>query len=526
MRNLGILTGALVLGLSLWPPPVHAQLTGTDVTPGSSCSGFPTGATRLVADVDLDGRNVVLICSGGGTWVAANADFPALSGTDRGLVFNSVSALAVAPDIVYSSNGNIGIRTTSPVTLLDVNGEIRAGTSILTCNTTSMGAFRFDGTHVDKFLYCNGVSWVPFRRAGPIGVSWDRQSVVNIAQNHACALFANGAAWCWGQGSNGKLGNGLNTDSSTPVAVSGGYRYLSLSSGEAHTCGVTNTGAAYCWGTDAEGRLGTGATGNRSAPTIVTGGHLFRSLATGRTHSCGIVTDFSGYCWGDNTNTKLGCGPACPTTSTPTAVSGGYKFIQISAGDEHSCGVTSAGAIYCWGDNASGQLGNGGGADSNVPVFVSSSEKFINVSAGAQHSCAVSSGGGAYCWGANGSGQLGDGTNTPSGLPVFISTGFAFSQVSAANLHTCGLRSDGAAYCWGDNTNGELGNGNTSPQNQPVAVTGSHRFMTLFSGLNDNASCGMTSDSTAYCWGSGNNGKRGDGTTGSVSNPTAVNLPP
>jgi alpha-tubulin suppressor-like RCC1 family protein len=155
-------------------------------------------------------------------------------------------------------------------------------------------------------------------------------------------------------------------------------------------------------------------------------------------------------------------------------VLGGLTFAQVSAGEYHSCGVTTAGAAYCWGRGYSGELGDGTTTYArSSPVAVQGGLTFAQVSAGAHYSCGVTTVGAAYCWGDNGGGQLGDGTTTTDRTsPVLVRGGLTFAQVSAGSGFTCGVTLDGVAYCWGENIYGQLGNGTTTNSSVPVKVAG------------------------------------------------------
>src|SRR5205807_1541614 len=196
-----------------------------------------------------------------------------------------------------------------------------------------------------------------------------------------------------GDNSFGELGNGTTLSSLTPIAVSGGLAFASVSGLGETNCGVTPGGAAYCWGYNLLGNLGIGTT---SGP-----------------QQCVYA------------GTSLAC------STTPVAVSGGLTFAAVSPGADHTCGVTPSGAAYCWGDDCYGELGSGSSACSPAPVAVSGGLTFAAVSAVCWRTCGVTPSGAAYCWGENYYGELGNGTTMSSLTPVAVSGGLTFAAVGA-----------------------------------------------------------------------------------------------
>jgi alpha-tubulin suppressor-like RCC1 family protein len=352
---------------------------------------------------------------------------------------------------------------------------------------------------------------------------------VSAGYDHSCGVTMAGAAYCWGLNDFGQLGNGTNTNSNVPVAVSGGHTFASVSAdGVFHSCGVTTAGAGYCWGQNIDGQLGNGMNTDSNVPVAVSGGHTFASVSAGGFHSCGLTTSGAAYCWGLNSLGMLGDGTNT-SSNVPVAVSGSYTFASVSGGTYHSCGVTTAGAAYCWGSNFYLQLGNGTNTDSNVPVAVSGGHTFASVSPGFSLSCGVTTAGAAYCWGSNFYGQLGNGTNTDSNVPVAVSGGHTFASVSAGSSHGCGVTTAGTAYCWGFNRYGQLGDGTNSDSNVPVVVSRrrhhhrSHAFASVRAGHLH--SCGVTTAGAAYCWGFNLYGQLGNGTNTNSKVPVPVSPP-
>jgi alpha-tubulin suppressor-like RCC1 family protein len=265
--------------------------------------------------------------------------------------------------------------------------------------------------------------------------------------------------------------------------------FTALAAGANETCGLTSAGQAYCWGRNSSGEVGMGTiNAARLTPAAVAqpGGVVFASLSVGGAHVCGVTTGHVAYCWGNNIRGQLGDGTQTTRTSpfqvAPFAGST-LLFGVVAAGAEHTCGVTTGGVVYCWGDNDAGQLGDavaevfGAGP---VPVSTPAGIVYASVAAGLDRTCALSTAGQAFCWGDNNFGQLGDGTyaNVRT-TPIASAPGIAFSSIIAGGVHTCGLSPSGSlvfGYCWGDGSSGQAGNGRFefSPLVAPVFIAATH----------------------------------------------------
>ncbi|MFZ2650908.1 MAG: trypsin-like peptidase domain-containing protein [Burkholderiaceae bacterium] len=239
---------------------------------------------------------------------------------------------------------------------------------------------------------------------------------------HSCAIAADGAAWCWGQGDYGQLGNDSNRNSTVPVQVAGGLKFSSVSAGLLHSCGVTTAGGAWCWGSNELAPLGVGTSRKVvHAPAAVMSTVRFQAVSARYQHSCALATDASLWCWGVNDKGQLGDGT---TTDRETAVrvAGERRFKRLATGTpgSHSCALAEDGAAYCWGFNADGQLGNGNTRDSPRPVAVSGGLKFVSISAGRFHTCAVTLDDALWCWGSGRFDGLGTGAGAGSAVPVQV----------------------------------------------------------------------------------------------------------
>ncbi len=280
---------------------------------------------------------------------------------------------------------------------------------------------------------------------------------------HTCGISTAGQAYCWGDNESGALGNpGAGSSSSAPVAVSGGLTFTTLTAGYAHTCGLTVSGKAYCWGADESGELGIGTIGQDSpTPVAVSGGLTFASISAGGVYTCGITTGGAGYCWGSNAYGVLGDG-ATADSPVPVAVVGALNLASISAGVYHTCAVTTNGAAYCWGAGENGQLGTGfTSLNSTTPMAVVGGHTFVSIATGELSTCGITTNGAAYCWGAGSFGELGNGGTTQSTTPQLVSGSHTFTGriTSGISFHFCAPTTATTAYCWGYNNSGELGSG-------------------------------------------------------------------
>jgi alpha-tubulin suppressor-like RCC1 family protein len=352
-------------------------------------------------------------------------------------------------------------------------------------------------------------------------------SSVSIGGSVACGVTTGGAGYCWGSNSAGQLGNASTSNSATPIKVAGGLTFGSMSSGSLQnfSCGLTTAGAAYCWGYNDYGQLGNATFTNSTSPVAVAGGLTFSALSAGDGGQvCGIAAGGAAYCWGYNGTGQLGV-TSIAYSNSPVPVSGGLSFASVSSGENgQTCGVTTAGAGYCWGYNADGELGTGSTASVNAPAAVSGGLTYKSISAGFSSSCGVTTAGAAYCWGDNTYGELGNGSTTASNVPVAVTGGLTFSAVSVGDAYACGMTTNGIIYCWGYNADGQLGDGTTTQRSAPVALFGGLTFAGVSAGYA--SACAVTPGGAAYCWGNNATGQLGNQSFATPLTPVLVVTPP
>lgn len=361
----------------------------------------------------------------------------------------------------------------------------------------------------------------------PVAVTLSQPAVALAAGDaHVCAMLANGTVECWGSDSSGQLGDGhthtLSTSPGPPVPNV--VNALEIEAGEAFTCLSRADGTVQCWGDNFFGQHGDGNTNTFPLPDFVSGFSgtpSARAVAAGSDFTCALRGSGATACWGSNAIGQIGQ-PGAPLVSpNPITLTTVSQAIGLSAGDAHACAVDAAGNAKCWGNNSAGQLGNGtsgfGNPDQSPVAVQSGGVAFTSVSAGFQHTCGVTAAGLVLCWGANGVGQLGTGNQSPSLTPVPVSGIANAIEVAAGNSFTCALTADGSAFCWGDNSHDQLGdNAAESFSKTPTRVLGLASIVAITAGKRH--ACALFGVGFVACWGDNSRGQIGNNST----QPSAV----
>jgi alpha-tubulin suppressor-like RCC1 family protein len=332
---------------------------------------------------------------------------------------------------------------------------------------------------------------------------------IEVGRSHTCATTADGEIYCWGNNPSGQLGLGTTALQTSPkrLPASGDLEAEALSAGADHTCVIDDTSSQiYCWGAGTDGQLGSTESGDKLVPTAIGSTDPFVEVAAGESHTCANDENGQTLCWGSNAAGQLGTGDKDPK-STPTPIADSRTFVALAAGSTHTCALMDSGSAqgpaYCWGSNADAQLGAGDTAiaEELTPASVDSSRVFVDVAVGQTSSCARTPGNEIFCWGDDDISPVRL-THPGNGDDV----NFRVLSVGARSI--CGVLADdsGNVLCSGTEGWSEI----TELELVDVATAFDH-------------TCAISGDGRVYCWGDNAYGQVGNGSTGgTVVNPASV----
>ncbi len=508
---------------------------------GSACQGMTCGTDQGISCGTCAGKSycdtTVNQCAPACTNMTCGTDHGVSCGTCSGQTYCDTSVKQCMP---ACTNMNCG---------MDHGISCGTCTSPATCNTTVNQCETPVCAGVtcgyDEATYCGSCSsgtWCDVSAqtcntgctAGACGTetgsSCGACSVLDVVagRNDTCAILADRTLKCWGNATYGQLGAALPSaaQSTKPVGIVGLTDVARVAIGIYHICVATLSGEVKCLGMNTGGQLGYGSTNGGTdwskGPRTALGLSDVTDLTAGGVHTCALTSAGTVWCWGQGDQGQLGQGTLA-NSATPLQVPNltGVTQIAAPAGGSHTCALLSDGTVQCWGYNFSGQLGDGSKTNRPSPVVVSGLTGATSIAAGAQHTCAVLQGGTAKCWGNNGQGQIGS-TTSPTTTPVVVTSLTNVQSLAAGGTSTCATKTDASIWCWGSSVNlGQLGDGGATSQTfspvQATQITGTSELT-----MGDNTMCAMGSSTVIKCIGLNNNGQLGNGST--TNSPTAVSV--
>lgn len=298
--------------------------------------------------------------------------------------------------------------------------------------------------------------------------------------------------------------------------------------GSGHTCATRTDGTLWCWGRADKGQTGDGTTTDRSTPGQV--GTLATWTTLGTSHldaTCAATVDQEQRCWGDNASGQVGDGTTTNRT-TPTALTGvsapaGFgtpaAWAVADAEQTFSCGLRSDRTLWCWGDHDNGQGGSRGDLGP-LPERAGGTVRFAALSVGSSHACAVTVDGALWCGGSDVTGEQGRGSTAYRRPWSQVGSTTTWATVSVGTLHSCATRTDGTLWCWGGNAFGQLGDGTTTIRTVPTQVGSLSTWAIVAAGAY--RTCAIRTDASLWCWGANNLAQLGDGTATDRATPVQI----
>jgi len=410
-------------------------------------------------------------------------------------------------------NGSLDSRALAPVTVALPSTPIAIGGGYRhTCVLLADGTPRCWGSNDSGQLGDGTRSIVQ----APVVVMTGASSI-SAGVSGGCAMSAPGIQ-CWGENEASLLGNNSFVGSPTPVAVTLAGAATVIAGGD-HVCALDGTDQVFCWGSNWSSQLGTTAGADSSSPALANkpGIGSRAEIGVGNSHTCGLQSG-SVLCWGFNFAGQLGDGTT--TGVGPVAAQGLTTVATLILGEHSSYAILADGTLRGWGDNSSGRLGDGTTTSRSVPTSIASAVVSPSRLAAARgHSCAIDNVGQAWCWGENDSGQVGDGTTTQQLSPVKVVGLPAVKEIAVGIVHTCAMEASGTVWCWGNNELGELGDTSWPGHGAPAVVAGLPPVIAI--SAHGYFTCAMTSNGDVWCWGENDKGQVG----ASVAHGTTPSAP-
>lgn len=525
----------------------YRQTGGVWVTIAEQSSDLATAAQGLAIDVDItECRADPLKVPAGSSCplyvsiVALNASSDVIDSLVAGpFAANATAQLAVNMGLGLADTAGIYFGDT--VRVLPPPGADASATTTFASSDTSIATVSASGLVTSRTVGTVSITATAGTHTAVtrVRVAPMPSRALSVSTQHACALSADGVAYCWGLNFAGRLGTGDTLDRGVPTPVLTSERFVEISAFEGNTCALSTRFVVHCWGLNSSGQLGDGTTTRSLVPLTVAVPGQVRAVTVGNAFVCALTATGAAYCWGNGAVGKLGNG-GTDNAASPTLVAGGLAFASINAGLVHACGVTPAGSGYCWGGNQFRNLGIGtNDASALIPTAVAGGIAFRDVIAGAATTCGLDLSGTAYCWGGNFNGSLGNGqtTMTTVSAPQLVVSAPQFASLAPGEANNifapvCGLTAAGEAWCWGANSRGQLGTTAALPDlcvgagltipctGTPTPVTTPLRLTVIRPG--GDRTCAFTTDRRLACWGNNEQSQVGDGGTTDQPTPTVI----
>ncbi len=487
-----------------WGLNNHGQLGDGTHTNSNTPVQEATHANDWV-DINCGGNHVIAIKADGTVW--------AWGFNDKGQLGINVNPDTSVPLQIGTENNWVSMGCGVNQTYV-----IKADGTLWACGSNQNGALGL-GTSVPTFptltMVGNNHNW----------------RNISGGNNHVAAIQYDGTLWTWGTNDVGQLGVGTLTvlQNLAPVQIGSATSWISVETGDNSVLGLQNNGKLFAWGFNGAGQLGDGTSQNQNAPVQIGATIKWIGMSIGQTgnsnltHSLGVSSDGKLFAWGSNVFGQLGIGtPDSNPHPTPLLISSMTNLVNVECGFGTSYSIAANGALFSWGNNSTGQIGNGNTNNEASPVQASVVPLgWSKVAAGDTYTAALKSDGNIWTMGNNDFGQLGNGSTTPNSLVPVQVIGSDFKQVVCGKSHTLAIKANGTLWAWGKNVNGQLGIGNSdaSLHSTPIQIGVGNNWTSVSAG--DAYSMAIKADGTLWAWGDNTFGQFGNGTP----NPTPTTAP-
>ncbi|MFH1231345.1 MAG: hypothetical protein V1709_07610 [Planctomycetota bacterium] len=339
------------------------------------------------------------------------------------------------------------------------------------------------------------------------------------------AIKNNGTLWGWGSNNRGQLGDGTsNLTLYTPNQILPGTTWSAVAASPdslyGYTVAIKSDGTLWACGSNNLGQIGDGTLTDRNPPVKIGNANNWTAVAVGEGHTLALSTTGTAttlWAWGNNYSGQLGDGTGVDR-KVPTKIGTSTNWVAIAAGSYHSVALKSDGTLWAWGNNTSGELGDGTYTVRASPTKIGTGTNWTKIAGGDSHTLAISTTGTAstlWAWGRNTDGQLGDGTTVGKIVPTKIGTATNWLKVAAGpgsytgGPHSAGIRTDGSLWTWGNNDDGKLGDGTETNRSTPTRIGTGTNWAEVSCGIYH--TIGRKTDGTLWGWGSSINGELGTG---------------
>lgn len=351
---------------------------------------------------------------------------------------------------------------------------------------------------------------------------------ISAGSSHTATIASNGTIWAWGSNYYGEIGDGTNSDKNVPTASGSTSGWQSIVAGGMVTFAIKTDGTLWAAGMNTAGQLGDGTMTNRNTLTQIGTDTNWKTVSTHKstdlTHTLAIKNNGALWAWGENTEGQLGDGTNINRT-IPTIIGSESNWQSVSAGYKSTAAIKINGTLWTWGANNYGVLGDGStGSNRNTPAQVGNDTDWRMVSVGNSFMLAIKNNGTLWAAGYNVVGQLGDGTYNNRNTIIQIGTDTNWIAVSAGGSHSLALKGDGTLWAWGNKIHGQLGMGAPAEHSNIITPTqvGTDTNWKIVS-AGSRHSLAQKIDGSLWSWGANEYGQQGNGALTAV--PTTVPTP-